>query len=166
MTSNWKLWTFTPNGLIFGRFMATSQAFFFFFLPREAFKPSTLEALIILTTRNIIFLSKAVCVIVSCYKVKSNVYGQKPIWFHLPRYEDVWSHKHAMETKNRNKIEPFRNDEKNIQISSDISENCNNENLLLICSKIPVVSHHFSWCHDTWSQDLKSLLLLLLHCTV
>ena len=45
-------------------------------------------------------------------------------------------------------------------------KNCNNENLLLICSRIPIVSHHFSCCHDTWSQDLKSLLLLLLHCTV
>ena len=98
--------------------MATSLAFIFF-LPREAFKPSTLEALIILTTRNIIFLSKAVCVIVSCYKVKSNVYG---LWFDLPRYEDVWSHKHAMETKNRNKTEPFKNDNKNIQISSDNSK--------------------------------------------
>ena len=165
MTSNWKLWTFTPNGLIFGRFMATSQAFFFFFT-KGSFQTVNLRSSYHFNNAKHHFLSKAVCVIVSCYKVKSNVYGQKPIWFHLPRYEDVWSHKHAMETKNRNKIEPFRNDEKNIQISSDISENCNNENLLLICSKIPVVSHHFSCCHVTWSQDLKSLLLFLLHCTI
>ena len=98
--------------------MATSRAFFFFFT-KGSFQTVNLRSSYHFNNAKHHFLSKAVCVIVSCYKVKSNVYG---LWFHLPRYEDVWSHKHAMETKNRNKTEPFKNDNKNIQISSDNSK--------------------------------------------
>ena len=53
------------------------------------------------------FFSEAICVTINCNEIKANVYGQKPIWFHSPSYEDDKSHKQALDTRNRNKIERF-----------------------------------------------------------